>query len=149
MLVTCSVCCSEKCFKFVTQAYFSIALQISSVVLLAFLSVMAKFLERLASRRVTLFAAFWDTLLFVQERSTTGPWDLVLKSSSNLSRSSSCRWVTVCLLVLNYIKSMKKLGTMDFNMNLNSLQLFQMHHLFFFLYVHQSGLSKVWIKMWY
>ncbi len=77
------------------SAYFSIALQISSVVLLAFRSVMAKFLERLASRRVTLFTAFWATLLFVQERSTMGPWALVLNSSSNLSRSSSCTWVKV------------------------------------------------------
>lgn len=77
------------------SAYFSIALQISSVVLLALRSVMAKFLERFASRRVTLFTAFWATLLFVQERSTIGPWALVLNSSSNFSRSSSCTRVRV------------------------------------------------------
>ena len=71
--------------------YFSMALQISSVVLLAFLSVMARFLERLASSRVILFTALWATLFVVLERSTVATWALVLNSSSNLSRSSSYR----------------------------------------------------------
>ena len=67
------------------------ALQISSVVLLAFLRVMARFLERLASSRVILFTALWATLFVVLERSTVATWALVLNSSSNLSRSSSYR----------------------------------------------------------
>lgn len=66
-----------------------IALQISSAERPALRRVMAKFLARLASNRVTLLAAFCAVLFLEQMRSRAGPWAFVLNSSSNLSRSRS------------------------------------------------------------
>lgn len=65
------------------------ALQISSAEWPALRRVMARFLARLASKRVTLLAAFCAVLFLEQMRSRAGPWAFVLKSSSNLSRSKS------------------------------------------------------------
>lgn len=66
-----------------------IALQISSAERPALRRVMARFLARLASNRVTLLAAFCAVLFLEQMRSRAGPWAFVLNSSSNLSRSRS------------------------------------------------------------
>lgn len=65
------------------------ALQISSAERPALRRVMARFLARLASSRVTLLAAFCAVLFLEQMRSRAGPWAFVLNSSSNLSRSRS------------------------------------------------------------
>lgn len=65
------------------------ALQISSAERPALRRVMARFLARLASNRVTLLAAFCAVLFLEQMRSRAGPWAFVLNSSSNLSRSRS------------------------------------------------------------
>lgn len=51
--------------------------------------VMAKFLARLASSRVTLVATFCAALLLAHTRSSAGPCALVLNSSSKRSRSRS------------------------------------------------------------
>lgn len=70
------------------------ALQISSAERPALRRVMARFLARLASNRVTLLAAFCAVLFLEQIRSRAGPWAFVLNSSSNLSRSRSWQGVT-------------------------------------------------------
>lgn len=65
------------------------ALQISSAERPALRRVMARFLARLASNRVTLLAAFCAVLFLEQMRSRAGPCAFVLNNSSNLSRSRS------------------------------------------------------------
>lgn len=70
------------------------ALQISSAERPALRRVMARFLARLASNRVTLLAAFCAVLFLEQMRSRAGPWAFVLNSSSNLSRSRSWQGLT-------------------------------------------------------
>lgn len=123
--ISCSVLyLSKNCFNLAVSAYFSIALQISSVVLLAFRNVMAKFLDRLWSRSVTLFTTFWDTLLFVEARSTTGPWALVLNSSSNLSSSSSCRYRTVKIRLLYHLNNINQIWWEQSNTSVKNKRLF-------------------------
>src|SRR4029434_1623940 len=80
------VCCRCVC---VCVTYVSMAVQMLDAVMPPLRSVMARFLARLGSMRVTLLGARWAALLFRGPSSAGADWALVLNCSSNESMFNS------------------------------------------------------------